>query len=373
MLRSMSIAKMKGGLFCQNSRPDISDLLGRQVEFVEDNYMSVMKADCNQDRFKCVYHPAEVTRDAPNDGCCMNRRSRPLPGIAVAEGHLERIDGVVYIRGTWKHMDSTLLVEGPCSSGSFLMVSDKSVNDFNGWWQFDTSDAHHGWKWTRNKSRALATWLAESVWMDRYSMLCSWLFLSQTSIQLMSHACEWDSDFNVDLNQAFNMVYAVCYVWFLSAFSLSSIPQGFLYTTGITCYSFGYVVYAGIYSGARGQTILYHLGSWLFLVGSVSLMCSSRPKGRGCLHAYSPHRIQSSVWWGSTMFLLGSVCFACDASGFGKHRINAVLGLSCFTAGRCFFVWGSQTRRCTCIFLSVETLQKLCSFDRDLKTNGPQG
>lgn len=253
--------------------------------------------------------------------------------------------------------------------------SRKRGNEFVGWWKFDTCGEPHIWQWVKIGHRDLPTRIVESVWMDRYGMVCAWLFLFMTFIQLSSIASQatklthpafiqlWHS--NRSINQAFNVVYAVCYTSFLVAYSISSTAKNWLYTLGVALYTIGYFVFAAIHSGTDGQASLYHAGSWLFLIGSLLLMCSSAPSGGGRWYTprgHSPFRIQSTIWWGSTLFLLGSIAFACDAIGLGDPVLNAVLGLCLFTAGRCLFVVGSQTPRCTIVFCSVGELRRLFSW-----------
>lgn len=368
VVRSESV-RNRSGLFDIPDSDQIDGYLGRQVEFTEDGSMSMLKAERRGRRFKATYHPEDCSDDIGNSMRRSNRRrgssiSDPLPGLAVLDGWVEVVHGRVTVSGVWRHIDNLLEEAGRGATGSFEMRSSsrKSGNEFVGWWKFDTCGEPHIWQWDKIGHRDLPTRIVESVWMDRYGMVCAWLFLFMTSIQLASIASQWDGLSNRSINQAFNVVYAVCYTSFLVAYSISSTAKNWLYTLGVALYTIGYFVFAAIHSGTDGQASLYHAGSWLFLIGSLLLMCSSAPSGGGRWYAYSPFRIQSTIWWGSTLFLLGSITFACDAIGLGDPVVNAVLGLCLFTAGRCLFVVGSQTPRCTIVFCGVGELRRMFSW-----------
>lgn len=371
MRRSMSVTERNSGLFRKEVKETTTEsLLGRHVEFVEDCYMSSVKAECRLSRFKGVYHPPESDRSTEtlNISNQDGKTFEPLPGLSLIEGRMAMLCGYISIRGSWRHVDSDCLTGSAEASGPFEMqsVSNRSADEFVGWWQMGAdSDVKHDWKWTKRDSRNLPTRLVESVWMDRYAMFCAWLFLLQTCMQLISVTIKLESSMSEPTNLFFNLTYATCYTSFLVAFGSSSAPKELLYTLGVALYTVGYFVFAAIYYGTLGNDTLYHIGAWLFLVGSISLMLASAPKGRGCQHAYLPHRIQSSIWWGSLMFLLGSAVLAYDALKLGEPWANGVLGLSFFTVGRCFFVRGSQTKRCTFIFLSVDAFHQLLCFCKD--------
>lgn len=366
--RSMSIVKTETALYRKKPKAvAISDMSGESIEFNEDRYGSVLKGVCRGNRFKGTYHPPEMNRNI----MATNNSIEPLPGLAIVEGLVELIGDSLSITGTWRHLDSILQNGEKESSGRFKMhpTHNRPGCEFTGWWQFDSSDECHDWQWIRSDTRNLPTRLVESVWMDRYGMLCAWLFLSLTSIQLISLACAWDMMLNVVLNRTFNIIYASCYTSSLVAFGIASTPKPWLYTIGVAFYAVGYFVFAGIYSSIRGQTTCYRIGSLLFLLGSVLLMLASIPVGPKRLHAYSPLRVQSAIWWGSTMFLCGSMFFLLDSFGLGKSWVNCILGLVCFTVGRCFFVRGSQTQRCTLFFCSTNRSRVHTARVNDVQAN----
>eukprot|EP00928_Gymnodinium_smaydae_P058728 TRINITY_DN4192_c0_g1_i1.p1 TRINITY_DN4192_c0_g1~~TRINITY_DN4192_c0_g1_i1.p1 ORF type:complete len:452 (+),score=33.07 TRINITY_DN4192_c0_g1_i1:73-1428(+) len=366
--RSMSIVEKSGGIFRPQLDNMISiDVLGRQAVFIESEYISSLRITCNGDRIKGTYHPPESEKN-PVTGMLRNDVGKyALLGMAYLEGHVKVIGGVISIQGTWRHIDSAA-TDGEAGLFRMQSASLKEPLFFSGWWQDDASN-QHDWHWKRNEHRDLATRFFESVWVDRYAMFCAWLFFIMTSIQLASASYLSEFSVNVHINVACNCVYAVCYTSFLVAFASSNVPKSLCYTLGVAAYAVGYFVFAAIYSDARGKEEMYSVGSCLFLSGSLLLMISSVPDGRSRWHAYSPLRVQSAIWWGSTLFCLGSVVFLLDSFRYGNSWINSVVGLSLFTMGRCFFIRGSQTSRCTWLFFSVETILKLPSNNSHIVPN----
>lgn len=197
-----------------------------------------------------------------------------------------------------------------------------------------------------------------SVYMERYGMLCAWLFFVQTFGQLLSAQLEWSQ--HTPFNVACNVVYSVTYLSFLVAYGVMMTPPDTRYVLGVTLYFLGYAVFLGLYLRAHFGLLgwggeLYHLGSWLFLGGSALLLLATVPPepAKGAGPRFSPHLLGASLWWGSFMFFVGSACFCADAAGFGLvGGGNVLAGLATFTIGRVFFVRGSQTRRCDFLFRS---------------------
>ena len=150
----------------------------------------------------------------------------------------------------------------------------RGFNDgFEGWWKMDDDNEQHAWKWTgvtRKQTKKVLRRLVDSAWLDRFGIFCGWLFCFQTTAQLCSAFFQWKA--NVLLNLVFNVVYTLCYILFLVAYYFLTARPPRRYMVGVALYTDGYAVFVAIYSGCPGSAELYHLGSWLFLIGSVFLM-----------------------------------------------------------------------------------------------------
>jgi len=259
----------------------------------------------------------------------------------------------VVIRGTYEH---DVAWDGEAKTGTFEMRSpgDKFDKDFNGSWTQDGSQTKHPWKWSLEQEGRQEKF-TDSVWMDRYGVWCGWAFFILTAAQLVSVVTEWKG--NARLNQMGNFFFSLCYMAFLAVYCFTTNKPPWKYALGVLLYTVGYIVFAAIYSEAPEPEALYHLGSWLFLIGSVFLMSATYPSK---LKHYAPHLIEAELFWGSTMFFIGSACFAYDALGFGdlfgESLSNVQLGLATFVVGRLFFLRGSCTWRCTATFDHAKTL-----------------
>lgn len=202
--------------------------------------------------------------------------------------------------------------------------------------------------------------IVESVWMDQYGILCSWLFLLQTAGQLWS-LCTWESAGNTLLNQACNLVYASCYLSFILAYYMMQKRPGLKYMAGIFMYFIGYSLFLAICSDAASKAIqeLYILGSLAFLLGSLLLAIAVCPPDRNdnLCHRLSPVRLQSSLFCGSFCFLIGSSFSLADSLGLGNASVNGTCGLAVFVVGRVYFLRGSQTTRCT-VWLTQRTSKR---------------
>jgi hypothetical protein len=207
--------------------------------------------------------------------------------------------------------------------------------------------------------------LVASVKMERYGMLCAWLFFAQTLGQLLSAHYGWA--LHTPFNVACNAVYSVTYLSFLAAYGVMMTPPDSRYVGGVALYFLGYAVFLSLYVRsflglAGGAGALYHAGSWLFLSGSALLLVATAPPqpAKGSGPRFSPHLLGASLWWGSLMFFVGSAFFCADAAGYGWiSGGNVTAGLVTFTLGRLFFVRGSQTRRCDFLFRSQTSQARL--------------
>jgi hypothetical protein len=237
-------------------------------------------------------------------------------GHAVLEGLLE--EGK--FKGQWQH------VQGPSSQGSFEMSWDG--NGVVGWWK-DLEGLEQQWKWANARSH-----------MEDFSMFSAWLFFALTLAQTVSAVSLWQ--WNAELNFCCNAVCTVFYAIFLHSYRWQ--PPHWAYVSGVALYLAGYIAFLCIYSfvllGVGYHAAWYHSGAWCFLVGSALLLVATKPKRISC-------SLDASLWWGSLMFLLGSLCFAEDAL---LPMGLSPAGLVVFTAGRLFFVRGSQTERCDIFF-----------------------
>jgi len=273
--------------------------------------------------------------------------------------------GAFALAGEWKH------VRGPFAgqSGRFELVGGKAAASFAGWWSLDSEpQEQHEWRWTAAAApatsaapAALAAAAAHSVHMERFGMVCAWLFLLQTGAQLGTAAAllaggDADADarrLSTDLNLCFNIDYALLYASFLAAYAVMHTRPPVCYVCGVALYCAGYACFAALYAqpaaASAAAAALYHAGSWLFLAGSLLLMHATAPPPAtyaAAAHAPRPRPRRAALWWGAACFAAGSCVFVLDAAGFGDARRNAVAGLALFVLGRAFFVHGSQTPRC---------------------------
>ena len=212
--------------------------------------------------------------------------------------------------------------------------------------------------WTLSPDGPTGYWasdLAHSIRMDQFVMLCAWLFLLQSCVQLASAAFQWP--FNSAVNVAANLVFVTLYAVFLAAFAAMHSPPAPGYIVGVVLYFAGYLCFAALHSGvftSSAAAVFYHTGAWLFLIGSGLVMRATVPRESGFTirsWRFSPKRASAAQWWGAALFAAGSAVFVLDAAGTtGNARFNVVAGLVLFVAGRVFFVRGSQTPRCSVFF-----------------------
>jgi len=190
-----------------------------------------------------------------------------------------------------------------------------------------------------------------SIWMERYGMLCAWICFGQTLFQLISSLLQWQG--NIHLNIVCNLVYSCLYASFLYFYVWMTQRPKWTYVVGVALYFLGYVTFVAVYWPALPSevvSVLYSLGSGLFLAGSISLTIATCPVWTDL--GFSP-RLKSplaALFWGSLSFLIGSVLFELDSLGFGNSRVSTNLGLVIFLAGRVFFIRGSQTSLCDAFF-----------------------
>ena len=310
------------------------------------------------------YEPPATLPDGANAatfvGLGHNRGLAKLCGSASAP----REDGTMTFVGRWEHVQGPFKGQGGSFEleGGSVGASDGAGAVFDGWWELE--DERYGWKWQLLHSgewggaprpmRERLAMLAHSVHMDRFGMLCAWLFAVLTSLQLLASVATWAEGTNSALNFACNVVYSALYAAFLCAYAAMHTRPAQVYVLGVALYTAGYVCFAVLYIGAAAA--LYHAGAWLFLVGSLLLMHTTVPPPlpRGSSVSwrqarFSPARHGAVLWWGAASFATGSVVFALDAADSGDSmRVN--IGLALFTIGRLFFILGSVTARCD-IFL----------------------
>lgn len=313
--------------------------------FVEDCYGSALTLSVEDKKVTGWYTPPAPADEVGTELLAVSPRK------AVLTGEVVRDSGSVTIKGEWQH------VRGPLTTGSFEM-REKDAS-FCGWWRENSEDPEscdaHKWVWKKSKPLApgdaaarecaqkpLAR-LVASVHMDRFTMFASWLFFVQTALQLASNLHGWSA--NAHLNLAFNVVYSLFYLAFLLSYVVQ--PPARCYIAGVALYFFGYVLFAVLFAfvcaGMDYHCAWYHAGSWCFLTGSLSLLWATRPESRCCCGK------PSSLFLGSFAFLVGSVLFAADAMDLGVDAL-VPSGLAVFSAGRLFFVRGSETPRCNALF-----------------------
>lgn len=281
-------------------------------------------------------------------------------GLSALEGTVEMLeDDVIRITGSWKHMTRNTPFHHLSEGGRFEMCSKKGstrecIGPMQGNWWVLGDEKKHSWVWNTESFKKIEEGctprqLVQSVYMDRFGMACGWLFFVKTSIQLVSFGEEWI--WVTDMNLAFNIDYSVLYFMFLLtyvALDAATRPH-WTYIMGVLLYCLGYVLFAGLCGEVGNAKFLYHGGSWLFLVGSLFLMYATALKK---MKEYNPLKQSSALFWGSTCFLIGSACFAMDAasSGLGTKG-NGLTGFALFALGRIFFIRGSQTPRCSVLFM----------------------
>eukprot|EP00040_Diaphanoeca_grandis_P000966 m.17067 g.17067 ORF g.17067 m.17067 type:complete len:265 (+) comp11322_c0_seq1:526-1320(+) len=218
------------------------------------------------------------------------------------------------------------------------------------WWLFD-DDVTTERKHADNTWKDIWMYAAEhGVTLARFSVLAAWIFVFQTGGSLYFVAASVGS-IGVTLNLVFSGVYTVLYAVFLVAYQQMQTPPPFWYHLGVWLYTLGYAMFLALFclvavdtSTSRAITGCYITGSVLFLIGSVFLVVATIPKQ---LCGVGP-----SACWGSCLFLLGSVSFTTDAIWANPtHNYTfGVAGNSFFLLGRIFFLHGSTTPECDCIF-----------------------
>jgi hypothetical protein len=197
--------------------------------------------------------------------------------------------------------------------------------------------------------------LAAGVWMLRWTVLCSELFLVMT-VSALTLAV-----FRQDVTRAsayFNVVYTVTYASFLVAYAAMRTAPAPSFVSGVAFYFLGYAasffMCVAQLTGNTAAPALYALSSLLFLVGSAFLVFSTWSPD---LWRMSPTRLgESSLFWGSAAFLCGSGIFTADATcgiaGIFKDYAQPALlsGLGFFATGRLFFLRGAVTPKCGVFF-----------------------
>ena len=226
------------------------------------------------------------------------------------------------------------------------------------WWILENEK--HPWKWNLKKRSSSTEEVGRfthrfviSIYMDRFGMICAWLFFIQSLLQLISFTEEWSC--NKDMNLVFNTDYSALYFIFLLAyFELGTNRPHWTYILGVVLYFVGYVSFMFLYADVGDAKALYRGGSWLFLIGSLFLMYAT---ALNRIQEYNPFSKSSALFWGSSCFFLGSLFFVIDADSYGfGERENVIVGFVLFTIGRIFFVRGSQTPRCDFLFLREKKL-----------------
>jgi len=198
----------------------------------------------------------------------------------------------------------------------------------------------------------------DSLHMERYGMLCGWLFFILTGLQLA--ALMMQHPLIVELNLAANTIYTLTYGSFLVAYAKMEHHPEWGYILGVACYLFGYAVFLTYYVHILAQQEVsnawYFNGSLAFLLGSVFLVQVTGPRH---FKDFSPIDGGAALWWGSFLFLAGSIAFEADSATVGmlyKHgnENKGLFGLVVFLIGRVFFIRGSRTDRCNIFFCATQ-------------------
>lgn len=367
------------------------------ADLVESVYGSKLEMALSGGELKGLYTPPSPTGGGAAD-------ERPGPGKATLAGKIRQEDGRLVFDGQWEHTD------GPLSQGRFMMVQKQNPSQeeirapvFEGWWREGVEDddddvdseiapdsPHQSkwktWAWGLEKAstcdtdsvgrdftiddseaslslcsdevaatcwRAKVNQMIQSAHMERFTMACVWLFFVQTVIQLVAAHLELEAE--LLLNCLFNAIYSTLYAMFLCVYAVMVHRPARLYMVGVLLYFFGYVAFLIIYASLLAvedyHVAWYHLGSWLFVVGSALLVKATIPVKEEHVtftHRFSPLRLENSCFWGSLCFLVGSVVFAASAAELCDGVSG---GLAIFVAGRFCFVCGSRTERCNFLLL----------------------
>lgn len=271
-------------------------------------------------------------------------------GQAVLTGKLRLQEGKgTIITGRWVH------TPGPLSNGEFEVSWDAESKCMKGWWAEAINDFTLGvkkdWMWAPNQrlSNSLSA-LVHSVHMERYTVLCCWIFFLQTLMQTTTTFGSFPlASENVGkMHISFNVVYSLCYMSFLIAYRFMLRRPAAAYMAGVSLYTIGYMTFVGYFgifeaNQNEGTKELYFCGSLLFLLGSACLVAATASKT-----TWSPITRPNALFWGSACFLLGSVAFTADALrilllGEKYTPWLASLGSVTFVLGRFYFIWGSTT------------------------------
>eukprot|EP00931_Biecheleriopsis_adriatica_P100849 TRINITY_DN7608_c0_g1_i1.p1 TRINITY_DN7608_c0_g1~~TRINITY_DN7608_c0_g1_i1.p1 ORF type:complete len:398 (+),score=49.40 TRINITY_DN7608_c0_g1_i1:39-1232(+) len=390
--RSLSIKNL---VALRRTHPDDKKVWSDSPWFIESEYKSILRvvstlANDEENPWRGFYR---FNKDEDDDTA---EPMATLEGIEEANGCMR------IIKGRWEFAVPLSPTSPASMRGTFEMISNEDNTGFSGWWREEGSEASVPWNWQssglgkthesvdsnasihaadaengdvdkadaqqgnvepkaepRKESSSQIADILESVWMDRYGVLCSWMFFLQTVGQLLSF-CAWETAGNTLLNQACNSVYATCYLSFILTYCVVPTRPGLKYTAGIFMYLIGYILFLAIYSDRASQFVhaLYILGCLAFLSGSSLLIIACYPPHRNdtVCQRFSPVQLQSSLFWGSVCFFIGSVIFLIDSLGFGSASRNGVFGLAVFAVGRVQFLRGSQTARCS-IWLMQRTSQ----------------
>merc|ERR1712137_551391 len=92
-----------------------------------------------------------------------------------------------------------------------------------GWWAEAVDDFTLGckfpWVWAPSQdiSKTMSVFV-HSFHMERYTVLCCWVFFFQTSIQTIITMLRLPGKAVEQVRMAFNIVFSVCYVSFLIAY-----------------------------------------------------------------------------------------------------------------------------------------------------------
>lgn len=210
-----------------------------------------------------------------------------------------------------------------------------------------------------------------SIWIVRYGVACSHIFLLMTSAALALASLRMFSSPQATVgwlapNLVFNAIYTFCYASFLALYYLYDSPSA-TFVIGVALYFVGYALFFLLFAflmlkKGNGTTvsILYVSASMSFATGSVFLVHATVPSDvEGLsLRRFDPFRRISSLFWGSCFFLAGSIAFTLDSTLLlslvsldNDVSFSLLLtGLAAFTMGRGFFLHGSTTEECDMFF-----------------------
>ena len=209
-----------------------------------------------------------------------------------------------------------------------------------------------------------ATTARTSIWIVRYGVICSHIFLFMTIAALALASLHMFSSPGVWLipNLIFNGIYTVCYASFLVLYYVYDSPSP-TFVIGVALYFVGYALFFLLFAllmleNKSTVSIFYVSASVSFTIGSVVLVHATVPLDMQGLKRFNPFRKISSLFWGSCFFFTGSLAFTVDStlpllliSLDSNVSFSLILtGLAAFAVGRGFFLHGSTTEECDMFF-----------------------